>query len=133
MIKRAMVVLPVLVCLSGCLKEFKDQFKDLFQLRDDIIKEFDVENVKVVIQNDSCIGVSFINTKYNDESEARQEEVRQKTLELIDANYPKDGKITKAWISFMKHKRYIFGFNVTNAMNTQSYERTQDGSWKKTR
>jgi hypothetical protein len=45
MTKKSMVGLLVLVCLSGCLRELQDQFKDIFQLRDDIVKEFDVENV----------------------------------------------------------------------------------------
>jgi hypothetical protein len=114
----------------GCSKEFTDNFKQLFPLRSAVMEEFDVKEVRVTIQNGNCIGVSFVNSKYNDEPEAIQNSVRQRTLELISANYPNNDKIKMAWIAFVIHKKYFFVFNYTNSTNNKFYEKSQDGSWK---
>jgi len=113
----------------GCSKEFRDDFKKLFPLRSAVMKEFDVKDVRVTIQNGNCIGVSFVNSKYNNESEAIQDGVRQKTLEFISSNYSNNDKINTAWIAFVIHKKYFFVFNYTNSTNNKFYKKSQDGSW----
>lgn len=96
------------------------------------MQEFDVKDVRVVIQNGNCIGVSFVNSKYNGEPETVQDEVRQKTLSLISSNYPHNDKINMAWIAFVIHKRYFFVLNFTDATNNKFYKKSGDGFWVNT-
>lgn len=132
MVRKTAILLCLFFFVIGCSKEFRDDFKKLFPLRDAVMKEFGVKDVKVVIQNGNCIGVSFINSKYNGESETIQDEVRQRTLQLINSNYPNNRKINMAWIALVIHKRYFFLFNYTDSTNTKFYKKSQDGSWVNT-
>ena len=132
MIRKTAILVCVFFFVFGCSKEFRDDFKNLFPLRNAIIKEVGVKDVRVVIQNGNCIGVSFINSKYNDESETIQDEVRQRTLKLISSNYPNNRRINMVWIAFVIHKSYFFVFNYTNSINTKFYKKSQDGSWVNT-
>lgn len=132
MTRKSALLLCVFIFVFGCSKEFRNDFKKLFPLRNAVMKEFDVKDVRVVIQNGNCIGVSFINSKYNSESEAIQDEVRQRTLELISSNYPNNEKIDKAWIAFVIHKKYFLFFNFTDSRNNKFYEKSQDGAWVNT-
>ena len=129
MARKTAILLFAFLFLLGCSKEFRDDFKKLFPLRKAIIKEFNVKGVRVVIQNGNCIGVSFINSKYNSEAETIQDEVRHRTLALISSNYPNNDKINTAWVAFVIHKRYFFLFNYTDSTNNKFYKKSPDGSW----
>ena len=132
MIKKAALLLCVWLFVFGCSKEFKEDFKKLFPLRNAVMQEFGVKDVRVIIQNGHCIGVSFINSKYNGEPETTQNEVRQKTLAMISATYQDNDEINMAWISFVVHKRYFFVFNFTDSLNTKFYKKGKDGFWVNT-
>jgi len=129
MAKKIAILLCAIILVTGCTKEFRQDFKSLFPLRDAIIKEFGVKNVGVTIQNGNCIGVSFVNSIYNAQPESVQDEVRQRTLDLISSNYPENEKINRAWVAFVIHKRHFFLFNYTDSRNAKFYEKSPDGSW----
>jgi hypothetical protein len=129
MVRKVAIFICAFIFLVSCSKEFREDFKNLFPLREALIKEFEVKDVRAVIQNGNCIGVSFINSKYNTEPEKIQEKVRQRTLELISSSYPDNDRINMAWVSFVKHKNYFFVFNYTDSTNTRFYNKSQDGSW----
>lgn len=129
MVKKTVILLCVFLFVVGCSKEFRDDFKKLFPLRNAVMKEFDVKDVRVVIQNGNCIGVSFVNSKYNSETETDQDKVRQRTLQLISSNYPNNEKISMAWVAFVIHKRYFFIFNYTDSTNNKFYKKSPDGTW----
>jgi len=129
MLRKSAILLCVLLFTIGCSKEFKDNFKKLSPLRDSVMKEFDVKDVRVVIQNGDCIGVSFINSKYNKASKDEQDEVRRRTLQLINSNYPDNTKINSAWVAFVIHENYFFVFNFTDSTNTRFYKKVSDGTW----
>ncbi|MBN1142725.1 MAG: hypothetical protein JXB25_13165 [Deltaproteobacteria bacterium] len=113
----------------SCSKEFTEGFQQLFPLRDAIIKEFNEKDVRVVIQNGHCIGVSFINSQYNQEPASTQDQVREKTLELISSHYSQNDKIEMAWIAFVKHDKQFFIVNIKDATNNKFYKKLADGSW----
>ena len=131
MVKRTVILLSLFSLLAfGCSKEDLADFKGLFPLRKAIIEQCDVKDVNVTLQNGHCIGVSFINSKYNDESQEAQNEVRKKTLEIISRHYSDKDKIDRAWIAFVIHKRRYLVINYTNSLNTKFYKKAPDGSWK---
>jgi hypothetical protein len=127
--RNTLILLCLFIFVVGCSKESRKDFTKLFPLRNSVIKEFDVKDVRVVIQNGNCIGISFVNSKYNGESETIQDEVRQRTLELISSAYPNNEKINTAWVAFVKHKRYFFVFNFTDSTNNKFYKKSPDGAW----
>lgn len=129
MSKKIAILLCVFILVVGCTKEFSQDFKNLFPLRDAIIKEFGIINVGVTIQNGNCIGVSFVNSKFNRQPESVQDDIRQRTLDLISSNYPDDDKINRAFVAFVIHRRHFFLFNYTDSRNTKFYEKSPDGSW----
>ena len=129
MVRKAVILIFGILIVISCTKGFRDDFKKLFPLRNAVIKEFDVKDVRVAIQNGNCIGVSFVNSKYNGESKDRQDEVRQRTLQLINSNYPDNKKINMAWVAFVIHKKYFFIINYTDTKNNKFYKKTPDGTW----
>ncbi len=129
--RRIITVLIAFIPWSGCMGRVGSEFAEAYHLRNAIVEEFGVEDTKVGIQNFTCVGVSFVNSRFNNEPEATQEEVRKRTLELISSSYPPGSMIDKAWISFVVRERRFLVLSYTNSLNTHFYERSGDGTWRK--
>jgi hypothetical protein len=131
MLKKIVILLFTFLLVAACSEEARKEFGKLFELRNSIVKEMQVEDVRIMINNGDTIGVSYINTKYNDESETVQEDIRQKTLQLISSYFPPESDIKRAQVSFVIHKRKFLIVNYTNSLNSVMYERKEDGTWKR--
>ena len=51
MVRKAVILIFGILIVISCTKGFRDDFKKLFPLRNAVIKEFDVKDVRVAIQN----------------------------------------------------------------------------------
>ncbi len=124
------ILIYLSMILLGCSEGFKGNFSKLSPLREDIISKTDVEDVRVIINNGNCIGVSFINSKYNEEDSLTQEQIRTNTLDIISSHYEPGDGINSAYIAFVSHKKYFFLINYTNSLNTKFYDYMSDTTWK---
>jgi len=122
---RGILITASLACVFGCADLY-----DMRELRKEVIGQLGHKNVKVILQNGNCIGVSIINSSLGESPEKQQDAARQKVVNLIAEQYGKNPGITRAWIAFVKHRNYII-FRYTNALNTSHYEKQEDGTWRK--
>src|ERR1700737_3000531 len=79
--------LVLVVTLSGCGKEFIKSLGDMARLRAELIKEFHDQDINVVVQNSTVLGVTFINSKLNDQSSTKRLERARETAVFIKRHY----------------------------------------------
>jgi len=115
------------ILLTGCSQESFQSFKGLFPLRDKLIQQFDEQNVRITIQNGNTVGVSFINSSFNNLSQQEKELKAQEVAVFVKDNYDAIENIDNIWISFVIHKRYLFLVNYTNSLATFFFDKNALG------
>jgi hypothetical protein len=124
-----MRILPVtgfmlfLILLTGCSQESFQSFTGLFPLRDELVRQFDEQNIRVTIQNGNTVGVSFINSSFNNLSQQEKELKAREVAVFVKDNYDAIDSIDNIWISFVIHKRYLFLVNYTNSLATFFFDK----------
>jgi hypothetical protein len=130
-LKKIAILLIAFQFTAGCSKESRKEIGKLLDLKNSITKEMQVEDVRITLHNGVMISAAFVNTKYNGASDSIQEDVRQKTLQLISAHFPQESDIKSAQISFIIQEKKFFIINYTDALNSAFFQRNPDGSWKR--
>ena len=115
------------ILLTGCSQESFQSFKGLFPLRDKLVQQFDERNVRITIQNGNTVGVSFINSSFNNFSRQEKELKAQEVALFIKDNYDSIDNIDNIWISFVMHKKYFFLVNYTNNLATFFFDKNALG------
>jgi len=115
------------ILLTGCSQESFQSFKGLFPLRDKLVQQFDEQNVRVTIQNGNTVGVSFINSSFNNLSQQEKKLKAQQVAVFVKDNYDAIENIENIWISFVIHKRYLFLVNYTNNLATFFFDKNALG------
>jgi hypothetical protein len=127
--QKHMRILPVtgfmlfLILLTGCSQESFQSFTGLFPLRDELVRQFDEQNIRVTIQNGNTVGVSFINSSFNNLSQQEKELKAREVAVFVKDNYDAIDSIDNIWISFVIHKRYLFLVNYTNSLATFFFDK----------
>lgn len=116
------------VHMSGCRQAAKS-YVEMMALSNDVKQELKVEDVRVSYQNFMCIGVSVVNSRFNNASETEQEKARQIILQLIKRRYGDRKNITSAFVAFVVYHNYWYVFHYTNGLNTRFYNKDQNGNW----
>ena len=114
----------------GCSEQFRESMGSLWKLRVDISKAIGHANVNVTLQNNNCIGISLINSPFNDADADTQNELGEILCSMIEDHFGENDGIKYAWVSFVKHKKFGIA-QYTNALNTKFYERSDDGTWRR--
>jgi hypothetical protein len=115
------------ILLAGCSQESFQSFKGLFPLRDKLVQQFDERNVRITIQNGNTVGVSFINSSFNNLSQQEKELKAQEVAVFVKDNYDAIENIDNIWISFIIHKKYLFLVNYTNSLATFFFDKNALG------
>ena len=118
-IRYLLLTLAATFLLSGCAQGFFQDVAELVPLRDQFIQTYHEDNVTVVIQNGSALGISFINSAFNDlpTQDAKQAKAREIAL-FAKAHYSRIDHIDTIWVSFTIHKQYFLVFSYTNSLDT---------------
>lgn len=93
-------------------------FTDLFTLKDKMEKEFGLSDIRVIIQNNTTIGISLINSPFNELKRGAKIEQARKIKTFVAKNYESIKDIDMIWVSFVVHKKYFFIVNFTNSLDT---------------
>jgi hypothetical protein len=118
-IRYVLLTLVAALLLSGCAQGFVQDLSELFPLRDQLIQTYHEDNMNVVIQNGSALGISFINSAFNDlpTQEAKQAKARE-IAQFAKDRYSRIDHIDTIWVSFTIHKEYFLVFNYSNSVDT---------------
>lgn len=92
------------------------------QLRVELIKKFHDEDVNVVIRN-STLGVTFVNSKLNDQSKLKRQQRAQETALFIKLHYARIDQIDRVWVSFAAHETRFVVFNYTRGIDTYVFDK----------
>ena len=122
--RRAPIILWGLTFLmsAGCPGQMIKSLADLSALRNELIKEYKVENVNVTVQNTHVLGISFINSSFNNLGEQERGRKAREIALFAKSHYPSMDLIDKIWVSFVESKDYVI-FHYTNGLATYVFDK----------
>ena len=77
----------VLLLLSGCSSAFVQDVENLAPLRDSLTATYHVDDFNLVIQNGHALGISFINSSFNDLPAAAKKPKAREIAQFAAAHY----------------------------------------------
>jgi len=105
---RACVGLLLCLWVTGCAKLVKD-FGEVAKLHAAIVKEFGEKDVRVNLNNDTVLTVSFINSPLNDKTADERTQRAEQTAAFVKDHYASISKMEAIWVSFVRAKtEFIF-------------------------
>ena len=114
-----------IVCCSLLLnlscKNTVESFSDLLALRTELIREYQAQDVGVVIQNSHVLGINLINSPINNLSELERENKAQEIALFAKNHYRSINGIDTIWVSFVISNVIIF-FNYSSGIGTYVFE-----------
>ena len=120
-------LLSLLICVSvlaaGCSETFSS-LKDLTKLRQDLMKELRVSNINVTVQNYDTLGISLINSPYNNLSHEEKEDAAHSIALFAKNHYAQIDKINRIWVSYVAQKDYII-FQYTDGLATFVFDKSR--------
>ena len=117
----AILISCLVVFTTGCIQ----QLQDLEPLKEQIVDEYKDENVRLQLHNGNSVGVSFINTPFNDLTQAEQEQKATEIAQFVKYNYDSIDKVDYIFVAFIVHKRYFLLVEYTNALDTFHFEKDE--------
>jgi hypothetical protein len=109
--------------LSGCGKEMFKSLGEMARLRTELIKEFHEEEITVVVRNSTMLGVTFTNSKLNDQSNLKRMERAQETALFVKGHYAGMDRIERVWVSFVAHETRYLIVNYTRGIDTYLFDK----------
>jgi len=110
------LLLIIAVSLSACSGLVKS-LTDLTKLQAELIKEFHDQNVNVVIQNSTLLGITFINSKLNNETDVKRQERAQATASFVKTHYAGMAGIERIWVAFVAYETRFLIVNYTRTID----------------
>jgi hypothetical protein len=111
-----------LVLNASCSKENFKSLSDLSALRNELIKEYKENDINVTVQNSSVLGISFINSSFNNLGEQEREKKAREIALFAKNHYPSIDSIDKIWVSFVASKNYII-IQYSNGLGTYVFDK----------
>ncbi len=105
------IALQLSVLNSGCSWQGQVSFPDLAALREKLIAEYGHQDISVAIQNQNVLGISLINSSFNELGEMAQQNKAQEIAVFVVNHYPSINEVNMVWVSFVRRKAYAFVFN----------------------
>jgi hypothetical protein len=114
-----MLMLVVTLMLAGCAQGVWQDVTDLFPLRDELIQTYHEEDVNIVVQNGNTLGISFVNSTFNDLPSAAAKQAKAREIaQFAKTHYARVDHVDAIWVSFVVHKTYFLVFSYTNGLDT---------------
>jgi hypothetical protein len=98
-----------------------ESISDLYSLRAELMREYNVEDINVVIQNANVLGISVINSAFNDLSEQEKERKAQEIAFFAKNHYKSIQSVDRIWVAFLASNTFIF-FHFNQTMGVFSFE-----------
>ena len=115
----------VLVVASSCSKEGIKSFTDLMPLRKALTEKYNEPDVSVVIQNMNTLGVSFVNSAFNNLEKQEKAKRAQEIAIFIKKSYASIDQIKTIWVAFVIHKSYFIFIQYNNALDTFFFDKNR--------
>ena len=109
----------VLLC-NGCQKTV-ESLADLSVLRMELMAEFPVADMDVVIQNSHILGISVLNSTFNDLSEVDKGMKAREIALFAKSHYRSIDTIDQIWVQFVVRKTFVF-FNYSETTGVFRFE-----------
>ena len=119
--------LSLTLFLSAACKETIKSLSDLTALRSELIREYKQQDVSVVIQNSSVLGISFNNSSFNNLSESERATKAGEIALFAKNHFASSKTIEKIGVAFVSSQNYIF-FNFSNTIGVYLFETEALGS-----
>jgi hypothetical protein len=113
------IALHILVLNSGCSRQALETSPDLAALRKKLIAEYGHQDITVVIQNSNVLGVSLINSPFNELEEIDKKQKAQEIAVFVTNHYAPINKVEKVWVSFVTSETYAFIFQYDEGRTYQ--------------
>ncbi|MGB9181749.1 MAG: hypothetical protein WCB68_21140 [Pyrinomonadaceae bacterium] len=94
------------------------------RLRQDLINEYHVSNINVMMQNSDTLGISFINTPYNTLGHDEKEREAYGIALFAKNHYAQINKINRIWVAYVAQKNYII-FQYTEGLSTFVFDKSR--------
>jgi hypothetical protein len=75
-----------------------------------LVEKYKEQNVKVIVQNSTTLGISFINASFNNLDQAEREQKAQEIALFAKDHYPAINEIRRMWIAFVVSQSYYYVF-----------------------
>jgi hypothetical protein len=118
------IPLGLFLLLSTSCKDTIKSLSDLSVLRNELIKEYKEQNINVVIQNSNVLGISFINSSFNNIGEQERAYKAKEIALFAMKKYPSIASVERIWVSFVKAKSYII-FHSSEGLGTYLFEKNK--------
>lgn len=115
--KRFFILLALTLSFSVFVNGCVQSFQDLIPLREKIIEKYQEHNIDLVLQNGNAIGVTFINSSFNDLEQGAKEQKAREIALFVKGNYESMDKIGMIWVAFTVHRNYIV-LKYSNSLDT---------------
>lgn len=117
-----LLILALVLSGGGCSKGTIKTLSDLSTLRNELIKEYKVQDINVTVQNSSVLGISLINSSFNSLAEEEREDKAREIALFARNHYPSIDSINRIWVSFVVARNYII-FHYSNSLGTYVFEK----------
>ena len=104
----------LLFFLNGCSGDMPAQFGMMFEIKRDIIKEYNHENVSIHISNDKLLTVNFVNSRFNDIT-PKEKEAKAREIALSTVLSMKRDQIDKIAVAFTLYEKKYFIIDYTSS------------------
>jgi hypothetical protein len=113
------VVLHLLVLNSSCSQRVPESSPDLIALRGKLIQAYRHQDISVVIQNSNVLGVSLINSPFNELDDIDKKKLAQEIAVFVTNHYAAINKVERVWVSFVTSETYAFVFQYNDGRTFQ--------------
>lgn len=108
--------------LLGCSGDFIKALQDQTALRDKLIQEYGWQGVNTVLQNDSALGISFVNSPFNRLDKTMQQAKAREIATFAKKNYGSSDRLSQIWVSFVIYDRLYGIIDFTNSLDTWFFD-----------
>jgi hypothetical protein len=120
----ATILAITLFFLTACNSAFVQDVQNLMPLRDSLVATYHVDDVNLVVQNGHALGISFINSPFNDLPSTAKEPKAREIAQFAAKHYESIDHIDEIWVGFVVDKQYII-MHYTNNFDTYFFKKAE--------
>lgn len=113
---------------TGCSSAGLFALSDQLPLKEKLLAEYKYPEVNLVLQNGNTLGISFVNSPFNDLSREEKESKAREIATFAKNNYSSVSQIDTIWVAFVVYKKIFFIVDYTNALDTFFFDKRELGS-----
>jgi hypothetical protein len=113
-----------LFCFTGCSSALVQDVQNLMPLRDSLVATYHVDDVNLVVQNGHALGISFVNSPFNDLPSTAKKPKAREIAQFAAKHYASIDHIDEIWVGFVVDKQYII-MHYTNSLDTYFFKKVE--------